>query len=140
MYYFSSRSESNLITCHPELIFVAREAIRVYDFAVIDGHRDEAKQNGYFLEGVSRKRWPESAHNSDPSDAMDLVPCPMIQNGVSIWDEKSKVRFFFLAGVIFQIARVNGINIRWGRDWDRDLDFFDQKFNDLPHFERIAAI
>ena len=27
------------------------------------------------------------------------------------------------------------INVRWGGDWDSDLDFNDQKFLDLVHFE-----
>ncbi len=28
-----------------------------------------------------------------------------------------------------------GIELRWGGDWDRDAEFDDQTFNDLPHFE-----
>ena len=30
-----------------------------------------------------------------------------------------------------------GIKLRWGHDWDGDIDLNDQKFNDGPHYELI---
>jgi hypothetical protein len=49
--------------------------------------------------------------------------------------EKKKHRFYFLQGVLYAIARAEGIDIRLGVDWDSDLDFFDQSFDDLGHIE-----
>jgi hypothetical protein len=32
-------------------------------------------------------------------------------------------------------ARVEGVKVRWGGDWDGDNDFHDNKPEDLPHIE-----
>ena len=40
-----------------------------------------------------------------------------------------------MGGVLFGIAGELGHELRWGKDWDRDMDFKDQKFDDMPHFE-----
>jgi len=39
---------------------------------------------------------------------------------------------------VFGIAHRRGIKLRWGGDWDRDLDFSDQRFYDLYHFELVV--
>ena len=135
---YGQLSESRLVTCHPKLILIFREAIKIYDHSILCGWRGEELQNRYFAEGKSKKKWPEGAHNARPSLAIDVVPYPIIQNGVSAWSDKGRVRFFFLAGIVFKIAADKNIKIRWGRDWDKDLNFFDQKFNDEPHFELIV--
>jgi peptidoglycan L-alanyl-D-glutamate endopeptidase CwlK len=33
------------------------------------------------------------------------------------------------------VASEEGVNVRWGGDWDGDRDIDDQTFDDLPHFE-----
>jgi peptidoglycan L-alanyl-D-glutamate endopeptidase CwlK len=35
------------------------------------------------------------------------------------------------------VANTLGIKIRWGGDWNGDLQFRDEKFKDLPHFELV---
>lgn len=42
-----------------------------------------------------------------------------------------------MQGIMYGIARKFNIPIRFGLDWDSDLDFFDQSFNDLGHLESI---
>ena len=73
---FGKTSRSKLETCAQEIQDVLNEAIKHYDFSVIDGHRDMERQNVYFNEGKSQVRWPNSRHNSYPSQAVDIIPYP----------------------------------------------------------------
>jgi peptidoglycan L-alanyl-D-glutamate endopeptidase CwlK len=62
--------------------------------------------------------------------AVDMVP---LQTGTIEWN---KLRHFdVMAGVVLAAAADLGIHIRWGGDWDGDLNVYDQEFNDLCHFE-----
>ena len=46
------------------------------------------------------------------------------------------VRFYDFGGYVVGAAYRLGIPLRWGGDWDRDHDVFDdQRFQDLVHFE-----
>jgi peptidoglycan L-alanyl-D-glutamate endopeptidase CwlK len=105
------------------------EVIKVYDIAVICGFRDQEAQDRAVAEGRSEKPWPTSKHNRNPSRAIDLAPWPID------WDDLP--RFWFMGGVVLGIAHGMGIKIRWGRDWDMDMDFRDQRLNDFPHFEVV---
>jgi hypothetical protein len=42
-----------------------------------------------------------------------------------------------IGGRLIEMARTDGIIIRWGGDWDRDGDVLDQDFDDLFHFEIV---
>jgi len=123
------RSQERLDTCDPRLKLILEKAIEIYDFTVLQGHRNEKEQTDYFERGLSKVEYPNSKHNKFPSMAVDIAPYPIDWN-----DTK---RFYFLAGIILTIAHENGIAIRWGGDWNRDYNFDDQKFNDLPHFEIV---
>ena len=127
MPYFGRLSTQRLSTCDERLQDICNEAIKVYDFSVLCGHRDEIEQKKLFREGKSKLEYPHSKHNSIPSLAVDIAPYPLI------WDDFG--RFKFLAGVMFAIAHSKGIRLRWGGDWDGDFDFNDQKWYDMPHFE-----
>jgi peptidoglycan L-alanyl-D-glutamate endopeptidase CwlK len=126
---FSERSKKNLSECHPDLQAVAVEAIKIIDFAVLEGHRPREEQEKAFHKGLSKVQWPESNHNKKPSEAMDIAPYPI--------DWNNKERFYYLAGIIMGIAHAKGIELRYGGDWDRDGDITDQNFMDLVHFERV---
>ena len=115
--------------CHQDLQSILDEAILIYDFSILCGHRNEQKQTQLYLESKSKLTFPNSRHNQEPSLAVDIAPYPI--------DWKDTKRFFFLAGIIKAIAFEKKIKIRWGGDWDSDTDFSDQNFNDLPHFELI---
>lgn len=134
-YHFSTSSQEKLSSCALDLQTIFNEVIKRIDCAVICGHRGEVKQNIAYNTDKSDLRWPHSKHNGKPSRAVDVVPYPI--------DWEDRTRFYYFAGIVMGIAerlKLQGKvshDIRWGRDWDGDNVFTDQKFNDLPHFELI---
>jgi len=132
-YKFSDLSKKHLSECDPKLQEIAKEAIDTINFTVITGIRTKAEQERKVRKGLSEVHWPNSKHNvkceGDKSQAFDLAPYPI--------DWKDTDRFYLLAGIIIQIAKQKGIEVRWGGDWDSDFDLNDQKFNDLGHFELV---
>ncbi len=133
---FGNKSKLQLATCSNPLQIILLEAIKVMDFSVLCGHRDEQTQNEAFKNGNSKVQWPQSKHNRYPSRAVDIVPWPIPDN----WGKnnpKELAKFYYLAGIINAIAFKNDIKIRWGGDWNGDNNFKDQTFDDLVHFELI---
>lgn len=126
---YSALSETRLATCHPDLQRLFRKVLEGYDHTVICGHRDQAGQDEAFRLGHSKKKWPEGKHNSSPSRAIDVAPYPLN------WEETE--RFYHFAGYVKRVAEELGIKIRFGGDWDGDLNFRDEKFMDLVHFELV---
>lgn len=127
MYRFGKKSLEKLSQLDERLQRVLKKAIELMDFAILEGSRDEQTQNEYFRLGKSKVQFPNSKHNQTPSKAVDLVPYPID------WADQS--RFHFLAGLIIGIGKAEGVEIRWGGDWNRNGKFHDQSFHDLPHFE-----
>lgn len=105
------------------------EVIRHFDCKVTKGHRGQEEQDALYYNDPPRTqvKWPNSRHNSDPSEAIDVVPYPV--------DWEDRERFTYFAGFVLGIAISMGIKLRWGGDWDRDTEVDDNKFDDLPHFE-----
>lgn len=128
---FSNTSLAALATCDARLQRILHEAIQHVDFAVIEGHRGQAKQHAAFLAGTSELDWPHGKHNATPSRAVDFAPFPID------WSNKttSLARFTFVAGVIKTIADQARIKIRFGWDWNRNLDPRDESFLDWGHIE-----
>lgn len=127
---FSQRSLDRLATCHPDLQRVFTHVIEQFDCSILEGHRDQARQDRLYEEGKTQVRWPHSRHNSQPSRAVDVVPYPVD------WEDRERMTYF--AGVVKGTAAVMGIRIRWGGDWDSDTEVDDNSFDDLPHFELVA--
>ena len=124
---FSSRSNKRLNTCNDKLQHLFREVVKTYDCTILVGHRGEEDQNAAFRDGRSTLQWPNGNHNKLPSDAADVAPYPVVWN-----DAK---RFYHFAGYVLAKAEELGYKLRWGGDWDSDLDLNDQNFMDLVHFE-----
>lgn len=124
---FGKRSFKNLSEAHPKLQRIMKEVIKYHDCSVIEGHRPKSEQDAVFHAGKSKVQWPNSKHNSQPSNAIDVVPYPVDWNDTR--------RFDLFAGHVLMAANMLGIKLRWGGDWDSDLDLKDQSFHDLPHFE-----
>lgn len=126
-----SASRAQLATCDPRLQRLAESAIEDFDFSVIEGHRGEALQTKAFATGASKLPWPKGKHNATPSRAMDLAPWPVD------WSESEKphLRFAFMCGVLLAHAKRLGIKIRFGMDWNRNLDMRDEHFLDFGHVE-----
>ena len=116
---FSNKSKEKLVTCDIRLQNICHEAIKIMDFSVICGYRDEEAQNSLFEKGMTKAKWGESEHNNIPAKAVDLLPYP------SGWDDKYKL--YELAGVIGAVAFSQGVKIKWGRDF--------KSFFDGAHFE-----
>ena len=116
---FGTKSQERLETCDPQIQLVLQEAIKHYDFSVLEGHRTEEKQQEYFESGASKVKFPNSKHNVYPAMAVDVVPYPID------WDNLQ--RFKELSEVIKEACKTVGIeNLHWGFDlWQWDM----------PHWE-----
>lgn len=128
---FGAASIAQLTTCDKRLQEVMNLAIQWFDFAVLEGHRGKEKQNAAFQKGFSQKQWPNGEHNSLPSKACDIAPWPLD------WSDRAAAieRFVYLAGFVMAAAKVKGIKLRWGGDWNRNQDTRDEHFRDYGHFE-----
>lgn len=149
MYSFGKRSRSRLDTCHPDMILIMEEVIKIYDFSVLEGLRTLEQQQEYYetgrskLDGINKK----SKHQDDGSGksrAIDIMPFKKGSNAFS-GKEKDNRRFYYLAGLVkgtaerlLEEGKISH-KIRWGGDWDSDDIYSDQNFDDLPHFELIKA-
>lgn len=130
---FSERSLQRLQTCHVDMVTLFTEVVKHFDCTILEGHRNEEKQNAAFAAGRSKLKYPKSKHNRLPALAVDVVPYPIN------WQDTDRMRYF--AGLVQGMAimlKTQGRmthNIRWGGDWDRDTQLNDNHFMDLPHFE-----
>tara|TARA_R110002020_G_scaffold55591_2_gene154068 strand:- start:18749 stop:19138 length:390 start_codon:yes stop_codon:yes gene_type:complete len=124
---FGNTSKKRLSTCHKDLQKVFNEVIKHVDCSVLEGHRNEERQDKLFNEGKSKVKYPRGRHNSYPSRAVDVTPYPVD------WDDRERQTLF--AGFVIGIARSMDIRLRWGGDWDMDFKVMDNRFDDFPHFE-----
>lgn len=127
---FGANSQKVLSTCSLLLQEVANEAIKIFDFSVVCGTRGKEDQENACASGKSKVHYPNSKHNSNPSLAMDLCP---YRDGALQW--KDTKAFIHLAGIIKAVAFEKGIKVRWGGDFNRNNNFSDDSFVDMPHFE-----
>ena len=124
---FSRRSSSRLASCDEKLQRVFKEVIKHFDCTILVGHRGKSEQDEKFRQGLSKVKFPNSKHNSKPSNAVDVAPYPI--------DWHDRERFSYFAGYVQGIAKSMDINLRWGGDWNKDTEVKDNNFDDLPHFE-----
>jgi len=119
-YKFGKSSKRRLATLHPHWQLILNVVIQYYDFTIVCGHREKGAQNKAYKNNKSTKKWPNSRHNSLPSEAVDLAPWPID------WEDINE--FCFLAGLIIAVGASYGIKIRWGGRFE-DLK------GDYGHFE-----
>jgi len=81
------------------------------------GHRTKEKQEEAFNSKHSKVHFPKSKHNSLPSKAVDVAPYPIDWNDLE--------RFYNFGGYVRGIAESLGIKIRWGGDWNENLELKD---------------
>ena len=141
---FGTRSTERLVTMHSLLQSVFTEAIKYWDFTILYGWRGEEIQNELYAQGLSTKRWPDSKHSrmseeSEPESwAGDVAPwfsdAPHVR-----WGRPNDFRLLTgqIMGLAEPILRPRGFTLRWGGDWDRDQDTYDQTFMDLGHLELV---
>jgi hypothetical protein len=91
-----------------------------------------------------RSKTMNSKHVTHPpnvlfSRAMDIAPYPVIWPENETQPERrrlARARLYLFAGYVLATADRLNVPLRWGGNWDGDdFDLFDQKFNDLVHFE-----
>ena len=133
MPYFSKSSKNKLETCDPELQTLFNYVIKFFDFTVICGTRGREEQDHAFQNGFSTVQYPNSKHNENPSQAVDVVPWP-IQ-----WNNTDRMRYFigFVKGVAQMLKDYGSmeVEITTGIDWDNDTILKDQRLKDCPHFQ-----
>jgi len=137
---YSNSSKERLKECHRDLQLIFSTVLQSWDHTILTGHRDREEQNKKFVSGLSQVQWPNSKHNSRPSIAVDVSPYPIPKNwGAGNRDEYEKFRYFAfyvlgVADILLQLGYIDHA-LRWGGDWNMNLDVSDQTFNDLVHFE-----
>ena len=127
---FSNRSLYALESCDVRIQDLFHEVIKHFDCSILEGHRGEILQNDAHANGKSKLQWPDSKHNTKPSQAVCTAPYPID------WDDT--IRFYMFGAFVLGIAAMLGIPIRWGGDWDGDWTHRDQSFHDLGHFEILG--
>ena len=126
---FGNKSKQRLSTCHDDLQKVFNEVIKYVDCSVLEGHRDERRQEKLYAEGKTKVHYPMGRHNTKPSRAVDVVPYPV--------DWNDRERFHLFSGFVLGLARGMGITLRWGGDWNMNFEVDDNRFDDFPHFELV---
>lgn len=125
---FSAVSKARLAAAHPLLQKLMNEAIKEYDFTILQSQRGRADQELAFKLKRTKVHFGNSAHNWAPAIALDIAPFPVNWNNVKRFRDLQM-------GVIKPLAAKLDIPIRLGCDWDRDGDTADEKFVDWPHVE-----
>jgi len=127
MYYFSKSSKERLETCHPLIQDWLNEIIKWRDCTVAWGHRGEDEQNEMFASGLSRCKYPESKHNTDPSLAVDVYPYVNGRMVNGSYDEDDILIDRFI-GFAQAVAALRGIPIKSASEWKGFI-------GDLGHWE-----
>lgn len=145
---YSNQSEAQLNTCHEDLQKVFRRVLEIFDHTIERGHRPKELQDKAFMEGHSKTPWPKSKHNNFPSQAVDAMPYPYSYadlEGKNGPGEKFKAwcRSYMFMGYVVATADEMYLKgeisarIKSGADWDDDKDIAEERFIDMPHYERI---
>lgn len=122
---FSKNSTEKLLTCHEDLQTVCRELIKQYDFSVLCGHRGQIEQDQAVAAGTSKVNWPNSAHNKQPSCAVDIAPYPINWQDIGRFKEMW-IRFDTVAFMLRAQGRIHS-DFVWGGNW--------KTLQDYPHIE-----
>lgn len=124
-------SRSHLVGVSPRLVAVVERAIvlTAQDFGVHEGVRTIETQREYVRTGVSRTLASKHLPQDDGlGHAVDLVPYVA---GRLRWEWPP---IYVVARAMRDAAREQGVAIRWGAVWDRDL----RNLSDDLHAERMA--
>lgn len=136
IYPYGRTSQARLDSCDEDIQTIFNKVADYIDTAIMCGHRNRKDQNAAYPK-YSSVQFPNSRHNSVPSDAIDAGPYPI--------DWNDKERFVYFAGIVMYIADKLYLEgkikrrLRWGGDWNRDKHMRDDDernaLRDYPHFE-----
>lgn len=113
-----------LLSCHMDLQTVVLELARSYEIRVICGHRNKLEQDIAYGKGNSKLKWPNSRHNSVPSEAVDIIP---MRNGNIDWQDIGFIKEF--AEDVKRVAKDKNISLTWGGEW--------RSLKDYVHWELV---
>lgn len=144
-YKYGRHSRAVLATLHPKLRELVQAVLEYRDHKLLRGVRDVAEQAGYVEAGLSQtmdsRHLPGGGYR-DPSDVLkaeaefpDLayaVDMTVFHHG-KVSYVKREVAYFM--GYVQAKADELGIEIRWGGDWDSDVDQDEHAFWDGVHVE-----
>jgi len=121
---FSKRSETQLRSLHPDLVRVARLALRKtrVDFTIISARRTIDEQRRLVAMGKSRTL--RSRHLN--GEALDFVPLDPT-TGKGRFDRGLAIE---VAAAFMDAGQELGTPVRWGGMW--------KNFEDIPHIEMAA--
>lgn len=114
------------------LVNVVKRAIEIseVDFTVLEGVRTLERQRELYAQGRTAPgkivTWTMKSRHIE-GKAVDLVPYPLD------WNDLEK--FNKIKDAMFQAAREQDVNLRWGADWDGDGKYREKGEYDSPHFE-----
>ena len=140
-------STRQLETCDNKLQDVLYAAAETMNFSVLEGKRSIKRQADLVDAGYSKTRHSRHVFPMGKlSLAVDIAPWPLEwpqkPRGLTklLWRlvrkyTKQAARFYFLMGYIKCVSEHQGVELRFGADWDGDMDFEDQTFDDLGHIE-----
>ena len=121
MYKWSKKSQSILNGATSNLQTLCNDVLFLMDLTMVYSHRGEALQNKLEAEGNSTLRFPYSAHNQDPSLAVDVIPA---KNG---W-QSSKEEFTQMRELFQYCAGLRGYKLK-------PLIIFKDGSGDYAHIE-----
>lgn len=128
---FDPVSAKRLLQAEPGLQRILLEARKQATFIILDAQRGRATQERAFRLGHSKVHFGDSAHNWNPSVAVDLAPWARQQD--VDWDQKQKWVHLFQT-IIMPITERMKLPCRWLGDPNRDGNIADGW--DFPHLER----
>lgn len=142
-YRLGAQSRARLAGVHPDLIRVVERAIRLstVDFSVLEGVRTPQRQRELYAQGRTQPgrivTWTLTSNhfvnsNTGLGHAVDLIPSPVDWEGPVRFP-----KFDAIAKAMFSAAGLEGVEIRWGADWDRDGKPRERGETDSPHFELV---
>jgi peptidoglycan hydrolase-like protein with peptidoglycan-binding domain len=130
-------SLENLSHVEPELQSLIRAASKLVSIEVLDSRRGKAAQEYAFNHGFSKVHFGNSAHNYDPSLAVDVVPDPLNWNDKAAFLRVNRVIGYYnpTTGMGRGLAKDRKVSVRWLGDPNMDGDISDGW--DFPHYERF---
>lgn len=124
--------KERLAGIHPDLLRVVKRAAEDAVFLVIEGVRDQKRQDQLYAQGRTTPgpivTWVKTSKHCSGL-AVDIAPYPL--------DWKNTAAFDALAKVMFAAAAELHVHIRWGADWDEDGVPREHGETDSPHFELV---
>lgn len=138
-YVLGPKSLERLVGVHPKLVEVVKMAIELtkQDFMVLEGVRTPARQAELYAQGRTKPgqkvTWTLKSNHfinakTGYGHAVDLVPFPID------WSHK---KLDVVAKAMFAAADTLGVEIRWGKDWNRNGIHGEKGETDSPHFEIV---